>query len=116
MIEPPPPRVASRIAAPIATSTTGTISTASGRRRFLFAPRCTRLGVTEGGSVLVAKTREGYPCPGRVATPVRWRSSEGAPGRLVGTGSAMTERADDRLEPAPRIRRCRSCDDQATPD
>ncbi len=94
MIGTAPPRSASRIATPIATSAMGTISNASGTRRFFFAPRCTRLGVTEGGSVLVAKTREGYPCPGPLATEVRWRSSEGAPGRLVGRGFRMTDRTE----------------------
>jgi len=39
----------------------------------LCAPRCARLGVTEGGSVLVAKTREGYPCPGPLATTDRMK-------------------------------------------
>jgi hypothetical protein len=46
------------------------MSNASGTRRFFFAPRWTRLGVTEGGSVLVAKTREGYRWSGAVATQV----------------------------------------------
>jgi hypothetical protein len=63
------------------------MSNDSGRRRFLLSPRWTRLGVTEGGSVLVAKTREGYKCSGPVATEVGWRCSEGAPGRLVGRGN-----------------------------
>src|SRR6266508_304422 len=100
MIGTAPPPSASRIATPIATSTMGTISNANGKRRLFFAPRCTRLGVTEGGSVLVAKTGEGYRCPGPLATEVGWRSSEGAPGRLVGRGFRMTDRAEHDGDPA----------------
>jgi NhaA family Na+:H+ antiporter len=48
--------------------------------------------------VLVAKTREGYRWAGAVATQVRWRCSEGAPGRLVGTGFTMT---DDQADARP---------------